>query len=130
VAGRLGDDAFLDGIRPADGLPWLRRHGTFIAAARPYSEIHAKCGQIPGAVQGGSEGLSKYLIDNIKFLSVGENVDLRPALQIQLHPGGEEVETGLGHGGASLPRQHDVEGLFQPVQEGDVVGGIGELTLG
>jgi len=59
-----------------------------------------------------------------------ENIDVRPASKIQYGAMRQEVETGLGYGGAVLARQIDVKLGFELVQIEHIGGGIGALCLG
>src|SRR6478609_1736845 len=58
-----------------------------------------------------------------------ENILGLPAAEIELHPGRQEVETGLRQCCAALARQHGIESLAQAMQMQYVGGRVGELRL-
>ena len=62
--------------------------------------------------------------------SVREDIDVRPAREIEAGARRQEAEGGLGQLGAALALQHGVELGLQGVQMQHVGGGIGQLLVG
>src|SRR3954451_3806321 len=61
--------------------------------------------------------------------SVGEDVLLGPARQVELGPHRQEGEAGSGEVPPALAFQHDVQPLAELVQVGHVAGGVAELRF-
>src|SRR5690242_5582443 len=59
--------------------------------------------------------------------SVFEYVDVAPAREVELGARRKKVEAGLGKRRAMLARQHRIERVLQPMQVGNVIGGVGKL---
>src|SRR6202044_956280 len=76
------------------------------------------------------KGLTAFKPSGPAMQSMGENVGLRPARQVELGAGGQELEARPCELGAALARQHGVQNLFQLVEMGHVTRRIGELLLG
>src|SRR5205085_10707778 len=62
-------------------------------------------------------------------LDMGENIDLRPAGEIEQRPAGEEIEAGLGEFHPALADQPLVEALLELVEIAHVGSGIFLLRI-
>ena len=95
------------------------------AVRRRSSENHAN---LLSAIMGGPWGAIKA--EPLPKWLMREDVLMLPAGEVKLRPGGQKAETGFGEAHTPFAFEHGVQHRLQPVQVGDIVGGIGKLLLG
>ena len=63
------------------------------------------------------------------FSSVGKDIGVFPAGQVEFGARRKEIEASFSQSRPAFARQHPVEHLFQPVQKRDVIRRVGELLF-